>query len=201
MTSSEIDPSSEAPAAEAKPPRGQWFAMHVLSGQENNVKRSMDNRIKTEEMGDLIFEVIIPTERVSEVKKGKKVETERRLYPGYVFVNMLLYDDEKKLQEKAWYFARETQGVIAFADGDKPVPMKQSEVDGMLAQMREGDEKVTPKIIFGLGDKVRVGDGPFQSQEGVVEDVDPERGRVRVAVSIFGRSTPVELEYWQVEKL
>jgi transcriptional antiterminator NusG len=197
----EHDSSEQTPPAVAPRPRGQWFALHVLSGQENNVKRSMDNRIKTEEMGDYIYEVIIPTERVSEVKRGKKVETERKLYPGYVFVNMFLYDEEKKLQEKAWYFARETQGVINFADGDRPAPMKQQEVDGMLAQMREGDEKVTPKIIFTLGDKVRVGDGPFQSQEGIVEDVDPERGRVRVAVSIFGRSTPVELEYWQVEKL
>jgi transcriptional antiterminator NusG len=175
--------------------------MHVLSGQENNVRKSMINRLKTEELGDYIFDIIIPTERVSEIKRGKKIETERKLYPGYVFVNMNLYDEEKKLVDKSWYFVRETPGVIGFADGDRPVAMKNHEVEGMLAQMREREEKIIPKISFVVGDKVKVGDGPFQSQEGVIEDVDPDKGRVRVAVSIFGRSTPVELEYWQVEKI
>jgi transcription termination/antitermination protein NusG len=186
---------------EVRKPKGHWFAMHVLSGQENNVRKSMINRLKTEELGDYIFDIIIPTERVSEIKRGKKIETERKLYPGYVFVNMNLYDEEKKLVDKSWYFVRETPGVIGFADGDRPVAMKNHEVEGMLAQMREREEKITPKISFAVGDKVKVGDGPFQSQEGVIEDVDPDKGRVRVAVSIFGRSTPVELEYWQVEKI
>jgi transcriptional antiterminator NusG len=183
------------PAVEAR-----WFAVHVLSGQETNVKRHMLSRIKTEELGEVVQEVIIPTERISEIKRGKKVETERKLYPGYIFVKMELYDSEKKLHEVPWYFVKETPGVLGFADGDRPTPMKQDEVDGMLSQIREKEEKITPKIIFAVGDRVKVGDGPFQSQEGVVEEVDTERGRVRVAVSIFGRSTPVELEYWQVER-
>jgi len=186
---------------EVKKPQGHWFAMHVLSGQENNVRKSMINRLKAEELGEYIFDIIIPTERVSEIKRGKKIETERKLYPGYVFVNMNLFDEEKKLVDKSWYFVRETPGVIGFADGDRPVAMKNHEVEGMLAQMREREEKIIPKISFVVGDKVKVGDGPFQSQEGVIEDVDPDKGRVRVAVSIFGRSTPVELEYWQVEKV
>jgi transcriptional antiterminator NusG len=114
---------------------------------------------------------------------------------------MYLVDENKKLVDKTWYFIRETPGVIGFADGENPIPMRQSEVDAMLAQVREREDKVLPKVSFGLGDKVKVGDGPFQSQEGVIEEVDAERGRVRVAVSIFGRSTPVELEYWQVEKI
>lgn len=177
-----------------------WFAVHVLSGQESNVKRHMMSRIKTEEMGEYVQEVVIPTERVSEIKRGKKVETERKLYPGYIFMKMGLYDAEKKLNERPWYFVKETPGVLGFADGDRPAPMRPSEVDGMLAQIREKEEKVTPKVIFSVGDRVKVGDGPFQNQEGVIEEVDTERGRVRVAVSIFGRSTPVELEYWQVEK-
>jgi transcriptional antiterminator NusG len=179
----------------------QWFALHVLSGQEGNVEKHMRSRLKTEELGDYIREIVIPTERVSEVKRGKKTETVRKLYPGYVFVNMYLLDAEKKLVDKTWYFVKETPGVIGFADGDKPIPMRPSEVEGMLSQMREKEEKVVPKVSYAVGDRVRVGDGPFESQEGVIEEVDEARGRVRVAVSIFGRSTPVELEFWQVERL
>lgn len=177
-----------------------WFAVHVFSGQEINVKRHMMARIKTEELGEFVAEVVIPTERISEIKRGKKVETERKLYPGYIFVKMALYDAEKKLHERPWYFVKETPGVLGFADGDRPSAMRPDEVEGMLAQIRDKEEKITPKITFALGDRVKVGDGPFQNQEGLIEEVDTERGRVRVAVSIFGRSTPVELEYWQVEK-
>jgi transcriptional antiterminator NusG len=179
----------------------QWFALHVLSGQEGNVEKHMRSRLKAEELGDYIRDIVIPTERVSEVKRGKKTETVRKLYPGYVFVNMYLLDAENKLVDKTWYFIKETPGVIGFADGDKPIPMRPSEVEGMLSQMREKEEKVVPKVSYAVGDRVRVGDGPFESQEGVIEEVDEARGRVRVAVSIFGRSTPVELEFWQVERL
>lgn len=187
--------SSSEPQAPA-----QWYALHVLSGQEKKVKDNIEKRVKTEEMGDLIREVIIPVERVSEVKRGKKIESERKLYPGYVFVNMVLQDAEKKVVDRSWYFIRETPGVIGYADGEHPIPMRQAEVDAMLGQMREREEKVLPKVAFQLGDKVKVGDGPFQSQEGIIEEIDPERGKLRVSVSMFGRSTPVELEYWQVEK-
>jgi transcriptional antiterminator NusG len=179
----------------------QWFALHVLSGQEGNVEKHMRYRLKAEELGDYIREIVIPTERVSEVKRGKKTETVRKLYPGYVFVNMYLLDADKQLVDKTWYFVKDTPGVIGFADGDKPIPMRAAEVEGMLSQMREKEEKVVPKVSYAVGDRVRVGDGPFESQEGVVEEVDEARGRVRVAVSIFGRSTPVELEFWQVERL
>jgi len=182
------------------PSEAAWFAVHVLSGQETNVKRKMMMQIKMEEVGEFVEEVVIPTERISEIKRGKKVETERKLYPGYLFVKMALYDLEKKLHERPWYFVKETPGVLGFADGDRPTPMRPSEVEGMLTQIRDKEEKITPKVIFVVGDRVKVGDGPFQNQEGVIEEVDTERGRVRVAVSIFGRSTPVELEYWQVEK-
>ncbi|GAB4251154.1 MAG: transcription termination/antitermination protein NusG [Candidatus Methylacidiphilales bacterium] len=199
MTDEPIQSSPGSGASQAA--CSQWFTLQVLSGQENNVKKSMENRIKTEEMGDLIHDIVIPTERVSEIKRGKKLETERKLYPGYVFVNMRLYDEEKKLIDRSWYFVKETPGVINFAGGDRPLPMRPQEVEGMLAQLRDRDESVTPKISFQVGDKVRVGEGPFQSQEGVVEDVDPEKGRIRVSVSIFGRSAPVELEYWQVERV
>ena len=192
-------PLSAAASSAAKPM--QWFALHVFSGQEFNVKRHMESRLQAEEMGDCIDQIIVPTEKVSEIKRGKKIETERKLYVGYVFVRMHLLDEDKKIVEKSWYFVRETPGVLGFATGSKPIPMRQEEVDLMLAQIAEKEEKVTPKITFSSGDRVRVGDGPFQNQEGIIEEVDAEKGRVRVAVSIFGRSTPVDLEYWQIEKL
>ncbi len=179
----------------------QWYAIHVLSGQEDNVRLYMKNRMKSDEMVDYVDNIVIPTERVSEVKRGKKMEAERRLYPGYVFIHIHLLDEEMKIVDKSWYFVRETPGVLGFADGDQPIPMRQKEVDAMLAQMREKEDKVVPKIQLDINDKVRVGDGPFEGQEGVVEEIDEERGRLRVAVSIFGRSTPVDLEFWQVEKL
>jgi transcriptional antiterminator NusG len=193
-----IEGAAPSPAPEGTP--AQWYALHVLSGQEKKVKENIEKRIKTEEMGDLVREVIIPVERVSEVKRGKKIESERKLYPGYVFVNVMLHDEEKKIVERSWYFIRETNGVIGFADGEHPIPMRQAEVDAMLGQMHEREEKVVPKVAFNIGDKVKVGDGPFQNQEGVIEEIDADRGKLRVSVSMFGRSTPVELEYWQVEK-
>jgi transcriptional antiterminator NusG len=191
---------SETEASGAAAPTPQWYALHVLSGQEKKVKESLERRAKTEEMGDLIREVVIPTERVSEVKRGKKIESERKLHPGYVYVNMFLRDEEKKLVDRTWYFVRETNGVIGFADGDNPQPIRASEVDTMLGQMREREEKVMPKVAFTVGDKVKVGDGPFQNQEGLIEGVDMERGRLKVSVNMFGRSTSLELEYWQVDK-
>jgi len=181
--------------------RKQWFVVHVLSGQENKVHDNLVKRMKTEEMTDYIYEVVLPTERVSEIKHGRKTETTRKFFPGYLIVNMWLLDDNQQLVDKTWYFIRETAGVIGFAGTkDRPIPMRQSEVDGMLAQLRGSEEKVKPKISFTIGETVKVADGPFQNQSGVVEEIDPERGKLRVSVSIFGRNTPVDLEYWQVER-
>jgi transcription termination/antitermination protein NusG len=194
----EITSETETSNSPELPP--QWYALHVLSGQEKKVKESLERRAKTEEMGDLVREVVIPTERVSEVKRGKKIESERKLHPGYVYINMFLRDEEKKLVEKTWYFVRETNGVIGFADGDNPQPIRADEVQTMLGQMREREEKVLPKVAFSIGDKVKVGDGPFQNQEGLIEGVDMERGKLKVSVNMFGRSTSLELEYWQVDK-
>jgi transcriptional antiterminator NusG len=195
----ETPTATEASASAPQPPP-QWYALHGLSGQEKKVKESLERRAKTDEMGDLVREVVIPTERVSEVKRGKKIETERKLHPGYVYINMKLRDEEKKLVEKTWYFVRETNGVIGFADGDNPQPLRADEVETMLGQMREREEKVLPKVAFTVGDKVKVGDGPFQNQEGLIEAVDMERGKLKVSVNMFGRSTTLELEYWQVDK-
>lgn len=161
----------------------------------------MLRRIQTEEMGDYIYAVLVPTERVSEVKNGKKSESDRKFFPGYVIANCNLLDEHNRLVDRTWYFVKETDGVLNFAGTkDHPIPMRQREVDGMLAQVRDKDESVVPKIAFNVGDTVRVADGPFESQTGTIEEIDPERGVLRVSVNIFGRSTPVDLEYWQVEK-
>ncbi len=181
--------------------QGEWYVVHVLSGQENKVLQSLERRIKTEEMSDLIYEVLIPTERVSEIKRGKKTETTRKFFPGYLIINMHLIDENKKLVDRAWYFVRDTPGVLGFAGTkDRPVAMRDSEVESLLAQMREREDKVKPKLSFEIGETVKVADGPFQNQSGVVEEIDPVRGKLRVSVTIFGRTAPVDLEYWQVER-
>ena len=162
-------------------PKDQWYVVHVLSGQEGRVRDHINRRIQSEEMGDFVFEVLVPTERVSEVKKGKKTEIKRKFYPGYIIVNMHLLDDEGGLVERTWYFIKETQGVINFAGTkNNPVPMRQKEVDNMLAQIREREDNVKPKIAFEVGETVKVADGPFESQSGTVREIDPERGKLVV---------------------
>ena len=137
--------------------RKQWFAVHVLAGQESKVQDNLVKRIKTEEMSDFIYEVLVPTERVSEIKRGKKSETVRKLMPGYVIVNMWLIDENKQLVDKTWYFIRETTGVIGFAGTkDRPIPMRKKEVESLLAQVREREDSVKPKISFEVGDKVNL---------------------------------------------
>ncbi|MEM9481237.1 MAG: transcription termination/antitermination protein NusG [Verrucomicrobiota bacterium] len=182
-------------------PKDQWYVVQVLSGQEQKVRNNLDKRIEQEEMSDLVYEVLVPTERVSEVKKGKEMVTSRKFFPGYIIANMHLLDEGNRLVDKTWYFIRETDGVIGFAGTrDKPVPMRQKEVDSMLAQIREREEGVAPKIAFEVGETIKVADGPFEGQTGTIEEINPDKGELVVAVSIFGRSQPVPLEYWQVEK-
>jgi transcription termination/antitermination protein NusG len=181
-------------------PEFQWFVVHTLSGQEQKVKESIEKRMKVEEVTDLIKEVLIPTEKVAEVKKGKKTTSTRKFYPGYILLHMKLLDDKDQLVERAWYFIQDTPGIIGFIGGERPVPLKQDEVDNILAQIEERQEKVAPKVVYEPGETVKVNDGPFQNFTGVIEEIDPNRGKLKISVSIFGRSTPVELEYWQVER-
>jgi len=182
-------------------PTKQWFVVHVLSGQEQRVRKRILHQVEREELGDLIYEVLLPTETVSEIRRGRKTETKRKFFPGYLIINMHLLEEDGSMVDKVWYFIKEMDGVIGFAGTkDKPVPMRRKEVEAMLAQIQEREDSVRPAISFEVGDTVKVADGPFQSQNGVVEEIDPERGKLRVAVTIFGRSTPVELEYWQVER-
>src|SRR5437763_9266591 len=175
--------------------KDQWFVVHVLSAQENKVKENIEKRVKTEEMHDVIYEVLVPTERVSEIKKGKKSETTRKFFPGYLIANMHLLDENNQLVGRTWYFIRDTPGVIGFAGTkDKPIPMRPSEVESMLAQMREREESVKPKVSFEVGETVKVADGPFQHQNGLVEEIDPARRKLRVPLTSFGPATPAEVE-------
>lgn len=178
----------------------EWFVLQTLSGQENKAKESMERRLELEEMGELVEEILIPTEKVSEVKQGKKTTTTRKFFPGYMLVKMELYDDARQLVDKTWYFTHETPGIIGFVGGQKPAPLPQQEVDTILNQIEEKQERIKPKIIFEPGETVKINDGPFVSFSGVIEEIDPDRGKLKVSVSIFGRSAPVELEYWQVER-
>ena len=178
----------------------EWFVIHTLTGQELNVRERINSRLKIEEMEEFIDEVIIPTEKVTEVKKGVKTTSTRKFFPGYVLVHMALYGEDKSLLEKSWHFVRETTGVIGFIGGERPVSLQPEEVEAVLHQADEKKEQVKPKVEFEPGETVKITDGPFLNFNGIVEEVDPNRGKPKVSVAIFGRSAPVELEYWQVER-
>jgi len=178
----------------------QWFVIHTLSGQEQKVKDSIEKRMKSEEMTDHITEILVPMERVAEVRSGKKTVTTRKLYPGYVFIDMVLLDDGKRVIEKPWYFIRDTQGIIGFVGGDRPIPTPRDEIESIKAQMSDSEERERPKVTFEAGETIKINDGPFLNFSGVIEEIEPDRGKLKVTVNIFGRNTPVELEYWQVEK-
>ena len=179
----------------------QWFVIHTLTGKEAKVRDSLLRRVKIEEMGDLVGEVTIPSEKVSEVKKGKKSTTTRMFYPGYVLIEISLYNENGKINEKSWYYVNDTPGVIGFIGGAKPVPLRPREVESILYQIEDKKEKVKPKVVFEPGETVKITDGPFLNFNGVIEEVDPEKGKIKVLVNIFGRTAPVELEYWQVERV
>jgi transcription termination/antitermination protein NusG len=178
----------------------QWFVIHTLSGQEQKVKDSIEKRMKSEEMTECIHEVLVPMERVVEVRSGKKSVTNRKLYPGYVFIDMVLLDEGKRIIEKPWYFIRDTQGIIGFVGGERPTPTPRDEIESIKAQMSDSEERERPKVTFEVGETIKINDGPFLNFSGVIEEIEPDRGKLKVTVNIFGRNTPVELEYWQVEK-
>lgn len=172
-----------------------WYVVHTQTGIEEKVKVSLEKKIKAEGMQELVSSVIIPTEQVSEVRAGKKKITQRKFFPGYLLVEM-------ELSEQTYLFVKNSPGVTGFIGlGRKPVPLPQDEVDNILKRTKETAAKPSPKVVFEKGEQVRVNEGPFLNFNGTVEEVYPEKGKVKVSVSIFGRSTPVELEFWQVEKI
>lgn len=178
----------------------RWFALQTISNQEARVKQYIDKFVQIENMGEWVKEVLVPTETVSEVKGGKKISKVRKFYPGYVFIHIKLYDEDGKILQGPWLFVKGIQGVINFVGGERPVALKEDEINRILNQVREAVGKEVPKVQYEVGQTVKISDGPFMNLTGRIDELDPERGKLKVSVSIFGRFTPVELEYWQIER-
>jgi len=173
----------------------QWYVVHTQTGSEDKVKIALENKIASVGMQELFGQIIIPTEQVSEIRSGKKKISQRKFFPGYLLV-------EIELNEESYLFVKSIPGVTGFiGPGKKPMPLPEEEVNNILKKTEETQVKPSPKIIFEKGEQVRITDGPFLNFNGSIEEIHPEKGKIKVNVSIFGRSTPVELEYWQVEKV
>src|SRR5574344_1193428 len=187
----------------------EWFVLHTLTGQENKAQKSIEARTRLEEMGDYIGECLVPTEKVSETKNGKKRTVTKKFFPGYVLVKLALYDETKGVDargrksviERTWQFLRETPGVIGFIGGERPMPLRQDEVDGMTHHDQGEKEVVRPKVNFNVNDTVKINDGPFLGLTGTVSMVDPGKGKLKVEVVIFNRKVQVDVEYWQVTRV
>jgi len=173
----------------------RWYVVHVYSGFEKKIAQQVKEQAAQKGLADLVDEVLVPAEDVVEVRRGQKVNAERKFFPGYVLVKM-------ELTDQTWHLIKDTPKVTGFlGTKTRPSPITESEAERILKQSAEGVERTRPAVLFEVGEQVRVADGPFTSFNGTVEEVDEEKGRVKVSVSIFGRSTPVELEYGQVEKV
>ena len=182
----------EMPSKEAMTSERSWYVVHCYSGYENKVRHNLEQRIETMGMKDRIFDVVIPTQEEIEVKEGKRRTIERHVFPGYVLVNMIM-------SEESWYVVRNTPGVTGFVGmGNQPTPLRPEEVSQILKRMEAEAPRV--KVTFRLGERVRIVDGPFNDFRGAVSEIDMERSKVRVMVNFFGRETPVELDFLQVEK-
>jgi transcriptional antiterminator NusG len=195
LPSAELPDAPETPAAAPKNPDLRWYVVHAYSGMEKAVERNILERITRSGMQDKFGRILVPMEEVVEVKNGQKKTTERKFFPGYVLVEMIMDDD-------TWHLVKHTNKVTGFVGGAKnrPAPISEAEVMKIVNQMQEGTEKPRHKVEFVVGEYVRVKDGPFTDFNGSVEDVNYEKSKVRVSVTIFGRSTPVELEFSQIEK-
>jgi transcriptional antiterminator NusG len=180
---------------EAEESEFQWYAIHTYSGYETKVRESLKERMKARGFEDCLADVLIPSEEVVELRKGKRRITERKIFPGYILIKLKLNDD-------TWHVVKNTPKITGFVGSrSEPSPVSEEDVQAIVSQMTDDSTKPKPKVMFRTGEPVRVVDGPFNNFIGVVEEVNPDRGKLKVTVSIFGRSTPVELDFLQVEKL
>jgi transcription termination/antitermination protein NusG len=184
--------TSPAATSEAEEQR-YWYVIHTYSGYENKVKKNLEQRVSTLDMADKIFQIVVPTEEEIEIRNGQRHTVQRKVFPGYVLVQMVMSDD-------SWYVVRNTPGVTSFVGmGNKPTPLGEAEVQTIIKQMAAEAPRV--KVTLGVGQAVRIIDGPFADFQGVIDEINQEKGKVKVLVSFFGRETPVELDFLQVEKL
>jgi transcriptional antiterminator NusG len=191
-TGQEPTPEAQAPVGMEEDDGRAWYVVHCYSGYENKVRHNLEQRIETMGMKNLIFDVVVPTEEEIEVKEGKRRTVERRVFPGYILVNMIM-------TEESWYVVRNTPGVTSFVGmGNEPVPLRPEEVSQIIKRMESDAPRI--KVTFKPGERVRIVDGPFNDFRGTVDEIDMERAKVRVMVNFFGRETPVELDFLQVEK-
>ena len=194
VTEDEKKPVDVPAEEEIRDPNRKWYVVRVQSGREEQVRDGLVRRVQSAGLESKIFSVVVPTEKVTEIRSGRKTVRERKLYPGYIMIEMLQDKD-------TWFLVRETPGIGDFLGLKEPIPMAEHEVNKMLTDQTEAEEdRPKIKIDFLKGDGVRVKDGPFENFDGVVEEVDAKNGRVKVSITVFGRSTPVDLEYWQLEK-
>lgn len=196
-----VAPESVEPQPQAaEPPKRAWYVVHCYSGYENKVKKSLEQRITNMDVDGLIFRIVVPTEEEIDVREGQRKVVQRRVFPGYVLVEMMRYDPENPESKRAWYVVRNTPGVTGFvSSGDIPTPLREDEVAKILKRMETDQPKV--RVTYRKGQVVHIIDGPFADFRGTVDEVNMEKGKVRVMVSFFGRDTPVELDLLQVEKV